>query len=279
MRLSPVTSDLRLDPNGQNEERVSAASNGSTMVFVWRDNIIASPVRARMIDSMGIPLSGVVQINESVGEGASDLSVSINSQAECAFTWNGFDDTIKVITFDSSMSPLAPIVEMDAPVEVLRRFPQVHHIDDQHLGVIWLESATTPGVFFVYYQQIGSDGAPRGLPIRINQYVPPYDGVHYGPPRTAYVGNLGLAVWAPFEMDGDNHAIAARSFDASSLALGPELVVNQYTYGIQNEPTLASTPDGRFIVVWTSALQDGQVSGVYGRILDATDVTSPPLPP
>ncbi|HEX7180569.1 MAG TPA: hypothetical protein VF756_01910 [Thermoanaerobaculia bacterium] len=57
--------------------------------------------------------------------------------------------------------------------------------------------------------------------------------------------------------------------------MGGDLQVNLYTTFPQSSPKVSRAPDGRFVVVWASAYQDGTVSGVYGRVfaVDGTPVT------
>ena len=54
------------------------------------------------------------------------------------------------------------------------------------------------------------------------------------------------------------------------LAFGPEFPVNTYTTGAQQQSAIAGTGDGSFVVVWSSADQDGSNSGIFGQRFDGT---------
>jgi hypothetical protein len=43
--------------------------------------------------------------------------------------------------------------------------------------------------------------------------------------------------------------------------LGGELAVNTYTTALQERPETACNDDGRFVIVWDSESQDGDLSG------------------
>jgi hypothetical protein len=67
--------------------------------------------------------------------------------------------------------------------------------------------------------------------------------------------------------DGDDDAVFAQAFDASGTAVGPELQVNTYTTSVQAFPSIASAPDGRFVVAWSSLGQDGSGAGIFAQRL------------
>jgi cysteine-rich repeat protein len=48
-----------------------------------------------------------------------------------------------------------------------------------------------------------------------------------------------------------------------------EFQVNTYTLQSQRNPTVSMAPDGRFVVVWNSAGQDGSLGGVFGQRYDS----------
>lgn len=50
-----------------------------------------------------------------------------------------------------------------------------------------------------------------------------------------------------------------------TAALGPEFRVNTFTAGTQTEMAIAADAGGNFVVVWSSANQDGSGYGVYGQ--------------
>jgi hypothetical protein len=70
--------------------------------------------------------------------------------------------------------------------------------------------------------------------------------------------------------------VFARRFDPSGFPLGPEFRVNSHTTGQKDRPAVAMAPDGYFVVVWDSELQDpgpwavmGQRFGPFGAAIGA----------
>lgn len=59
--------------------------------------------------------------------------------------------------------------------------------------------------------------------------------------------------------------IVARRFNSAGIALGTEFLVNTYTQYVQFAPDVAMSPDGDFVVVWTSYSQDLDDDGIFGQ--------------
>jgi Ca2+-binding RTX toxin-like protein len=94
-------------------------------------------------------------------------------------------------------------------------------------------------------------------------------------PALADLPNGGfVATWESSELDG-SRTIVARIFSATGVPLTDEFIVNTVTAGTQHFPSVASFPDGRFIINWSSSGEEGDSSGqsnVYAQIFSAEGV-------
>jgi hypothetical protein len=82
-------------------------------------------------------------------------------------------------------------------------------------------------------------------------------------------GNFDIVWTSP--QDGSGYGIFGRRFIVPSLApVSGEIPVNSYTTGDQQFPQIAKAPGGNFVVVWTSAGQDGSGPGVFGQSFFST---------
>jgi hypothetical protein len=61
------------------------------------------------------------------------------------------------------------------------------------------------------------------------------------------------------------YEIAARRFNSTGGAVGPQFQVNAYIQGTQRSPEVGSDADGDFVVVWQSGGQDGYAYGIFAR--------------
>jgi hypothetical protein len=79
-----------------------------------------------------------------------------------------------------------------------------------------------------------------------------------------------VVTWESLDQDGSDYGVFARRFNAAGNALGVEFQVNAYTPDRQNNPAVAFSPFGGFVIVWQSQAQDGSNFGVFARGFDET---------
>lgn len=87
------------------------------------------------------------------------------------------------------------------------------------------------------------------------------------------LGNL-VAVWSSFTQDGSGWGVFGQRLSSAGAPLGDEFQVNSFTTGDQNSASVAADAAGDFVVVWTSAGQDGSGAGVFGQRFDADGVAA-----
>jgi len=90
-----------------------------------------------------------------------------------------------------------------------------------------------------------------------------------------YVPRLGTTADGDFVVawrgyDGDNVGVFARRVDTGGTVLGADFQVNTYTTAGQYPWDVAPRADGGVVVVWGSAGQDGDGSGVFAQLVDST---------
>ena len=95
-------------------------------------------------------------------------------------------------------------------------------------------------------------------------------GNQFQPAVAALAEGGFVAAWTSENQDGSGFGIYAQRFDKFGNKVGEEeFLVNTTTEADQSEPTITALDDGGFIITWTSALQDGSGTGVYGQRFDA----------
>jgi hypothetical protein len=80
-------------------------------------------------------------------------------------------------------------------------------------------------------------------------------------------GNFVIA-WTLSKHNGDDDVLARR-YDDAGAPIGAEFRVNTYTTNDQRDPAVATTPDGGFVVVWSSDEQDGDGDGIFCQRYDS----------
>ena len=87
-----------------------------------------------------------------------------------------------------------------------------------------------------------------------------------------------VVVWDSFGQDGDGYGVFGQRFASNATRVGTEFQVNTYTYYNQggrvrdSDIKVAMGTDGKFVVVWGSAYQDGDGEGVFARQFNSAGV-------
>jgi hypothetical protein len=85
----------------------------------------------------------------------------------------------------------------------------------------------------------------------------------------------GYAVaWVSDGQDGAGYGIYGQRFESNGTKAGREFKVNTATAGAQTLPKIATLSNGTFVVVWQSANQDGDGTGIYAQRFSAAGAKS-----
>ncbi|MGB0560902.1 MAG: S8 family serine peptidase [Spirulinaceae cyanobacterium] len=172
------------------------------------------------------------------------------------------------ITFD-----VAPEVVPDISEEFQ---VNTHTDNDQQNPAI---TALDNGGFVITWESLDQDGSSSGVYARVydsqsnsiggeidvNAFTSGYQG---NPSISALSDGKFVVTWQSDGQDGDRNAVYAQIFDAQGNKIDQEFQVNTFTYSNQDRPSVTTLANGNFVVAWESP-QDGDNSGVYGRIFDA----------
>jgi hypothetical protein len=121
---------------------------------------------------------------------------------------------------------------------------------------------------FLIVSAIVSTGAwAQPVTVGYELHVNTYTTSHQGSPKVALTGTgRFVLVWQSDAQDGSGDGVFARRFNNTGAPLDPnEFRVNTFTTGNQNDPSIAMTGSGDFVVVWTSIGQDGSDKGIFAR--------------
>jgi hypothetical protein len=114
----------------------------------------------------------------------------------------------------------------------------------------------------VFGQRFSADGSPQGSEFQVNTST---SGYQYGPVISTALDGDFVVVWTSFPGDGSGTGVVGRRYDGSGSPLGPEFAVNTFTTNYQGYQSVATAPDGSFVVVWDSYGQDGDSYGVFAQ--------------
>ncbi len=133
--------------------------------------------------------------------------------------------------------------------------------------VVWQSFTQDGSGAAIEAQRFNPVGDPVGAEFQVNTYTP---FGQYEPSVAADGSGNFVVVWTSGNQTGEDRAgIFGQRYDNAGNPVGGEFHVNTYTTNYQYSPRVAMNASGDFVVVWTSAGQDGDSYGVFGQRFDA----------
>ncbi len=137
---------------------------------------------------------------------------------------------------------------------------------DGSFVVVWESYFQDGDLAGVWARRLAADGSPDGGEFQVSTATLGWQE----DAAVAAHGDGGFVVaWESEGQDGSGDSVHAQRFDASNSPLGAEIQVNTFTGLDQDSPAVAAGPDGGFVVVWESDVQDGSGDSVHAQRFDA----------
>jgi hypothetical protein len=167
--------------------------------------------------------------------------------------------------YASSGGKLGPEFRVNAHTTGDQGVASVASLGEGRFVVVWSSDGQDGSGSGVFGQRYASNGNPQGTEFRVNVETAG------GQEQASVAGNAaGEFVVAWVSPDPDASGIFARRYDRGGDPVGGEIPVNTHTTGDQALPSVALAEDGRFVVAWSSAAQDGSDFGVFAQRFDAS---------
>jgi hypothetical protein len=225
-------------------------------------------VFAQRYDALGSKIGGEFQANTHTALDQSFAAVALRDDGSFLIAWqstgqDGDGRGVFARLYDAAGAPAGPEFQVNTTTYSNQAFPDVA-VNPVTNGFIitWSSAFQDDSHDAVIVRMYDADGSPLGGEILANTYTFSFQG--YSRVDCDASGNF-VVVWTSYEQDGDGYAIAGQRFNSTGTHKGMEFVANIYTASHQDYPDVAVAPDGSFVIVWHSGLQDGSNYGVYGR--------------
>jgi hypothetical protein len=173
--------------------------------------------------------------------------------------------------FNASGVPQGTEFQINSYTTGNQSFPSVASDANGGFVVVWSSAplfGDGPGQdgsgYGVFGQLFNASGVPQGSEFQVNSYT---TGTQWVPSVASDANGNFVVVWSGSGA-GDDAGVFGQRFDAAGAAQGSEFEVNAYTTGNQSLATVASDPNGNFVVVWSGA-GAADDSGIFGQRFNA----------
>ena len=261
------TEDIRVNENNNSYDQlpeVTALDDGGFVITWSHSDRDGYTVMARFFDGNASPTSDEFMVNYFTANQRWSSSTTQLANGNVAFSWESYDakleDTfgsaVKVRVFDIGGEEVVGEFQVNQLPEGDQFDPDIISIGDNKLLVTWF-SAPFDGLAIKGRVFDGTTGSALTDEFTISQ-----GSVSNEPrPQAALLGNGNVVVtwWGAFnDVDSTYYTVQARIFDPSGEPVTDSFKLSETISAFGEESTIASSPDGGFVVTWwdtTSSLQ------------------------
>lgn len=250
-----------------------------SFVVTWVTNDAAqdgsgNAIKAQLFGRDGVPIGGEFLVNSAT---ASSQSVPVAAKlAGGGFViswddWGSFDTKAQI--FDAAGAPVGGEFRLNSNTSAAQEYGDIVGLANGGFVATWRTTDTTAdrSEQAVKAQLFDAAGSRVGPEFLVNTQAA---GSQYSPSITALANGGFVVSWYTTDaaQDGSSGAIKAQLFDASGARVGAEFLVNTQGANLQNDPVVAATADGGFVVAWVTfdTAQDGSGGAVKAQAFDAS---------
>ncbi len=170
--------------------------------------------------------------------------------------------------FDRDLRSLSSLIDLSTPPSIAGLFVQAEKIPggfvQLNFGYDTPGFSRSAGVFLLFFDESGGELRP---PVRVNPETPgEQEAVHGGLAVDLQAGTLSVVYHEYFrDVEAPQTDVFYRRFSLAGEPLTPAVRANSHVPNSQALASIAKTPNGGFVSVWSSYLQDGSYSGIFGR--------------
>lgn len=278
---APAGSESRVNSSTANtqsiqfgsQKQVAVALDGS-YVIVWTSDHASSgnsEIYARRFNADGTAATGEIQVNTATGGTQDNPAVACDASGNFIVTWQSADASGAGIygrRFAANGTALAGQFQVNTTTAGEQRQGAIAMADDGRFVIGWSsESGQDGSGSGAYVRVYNAAGTAQTGEVRVNSIT---SGDQYLDSLAITSSGGFIAVGASDSMDGSGSGAYYRRYDSSGTAIdAAQVQVNTTTANEQGFVSVATAPDDRFTVTWSSTAQDSSGEGIYAQRYNA----------
>lgn len=226
-------------------------------------------VAARRFASDGTPIGSDFTVNTHTADNQRSVSLAVEPAGRFVVVWSSYGQDgsgygVFARRFNSSGTPASAEFQVSTST-ALDQFAGGNAVTTDAAGNIVVAWQSPDGsAAGIFAQRFDAANARRGGEFQVSTFTL---GRQEDPLASSDPYGNFTVLWNSWTHPGDDSSwgVFGRRYTNTGAALGGEFQVNLTTYTGQQTGGIAMQPSGNFVVVWYSALQDGDHLGIFGR--------------
>ena len=227
----------------------------------------------RQFTSAGVALAADTRLNVVTTGAQVGATVDVAADGKFVVAWTSFGqdsvntDGIFARRLDAAGTPLATEFQVNTDTARDDYDPALAVDADGDFVVVWAGYDNTAYRLDVFGQRFDSAGVKLGGEFQLNSLDFDYE------PAIGMDGSGGfVVVWSSYRGAASGFDVFARRFNSAGGSIAGEFRVNNSTADRQSRSDVAVGADGRFVVAWSSAGQDGGLAGIFAQRFSSSGV-------
>ncbi len=185
---------------------------------------------------------------------------------------DGSGEGVYAQRFDKNNNKIGSEFKVNSLTEYDQNKPAVAMNNNGDFVVTWASTQPNNELQDIYCQIYNSNGTPKGSQFLVNTTT--FKSQNCPDIAMDQNGNF-VIVWHSWDEDGGDRGVYAQRFKNDGTKIGTQFLVNTFTKFSQCEPSIAMTPDGKFVIAWQSWGQDDTTTtyyvdyGVYAQMFNS----------
>ncbi len=258
-----------------------ACDSQSNFVVVWENSPTSADIAGQRFDWLGARVGTEFAVNTYTTDSQRQPAVAATGNGAFVVVWQSAQDGsglgifgqrfgVKASPFPflpGQFMKFGPEFQVNTYTTREQSLPSVSADRAGNFVVVWNsrgQIGSEPAALDIFGQRFDSSGNKVGAEFQVNTYTTSDQVL---PAVASAADGSFVVVWQSFQ-DGSGSGIFGQRFDTTGNKVGGEFQVNTYTTNEQGRPSISSTPDGHFVVVWESNGQHGSSVGIFGQKFD-----------
>jgi hypothetical protein len=255
---APVTAPLLLAPT-RSHPTVAADPRGRYFLILF--DVEGGGIEGRRYAPSGTPLDDFFTVTAT-----GDLpDAAIDGAGRAIVVWQHFVNPSNVIAgrrFDANATPIGSELQISSTTALAHLNPRVSATLDGRFVVAWNRQESSFGSPNAVARVFKANAVPLGTEFPVGTSA---TRDQWNPDVAIDETGAFEVVWQTFGPTGESTDIVGQRFTAAGRRQGGIFRVSTFRGVQQDEPAIATEPNGPFVAVWQSVEQDGSGFGIFGR--------------
>ena len=247
----------------QSEPAILSLADGTTVLAWTSEDPISEKVFARAFAPGGQDLTAESRVNTFPGGFQYGAKAAALTEGGYVIVWNsagqdGSGAGVYLQRYTAGGAATGPETRVNTVTSNAQENPSVAALAGGGFVVVWESFGQDGSGDGVYAQRFAANGTATGPELRVNLAT---TGYQLNPAVHALAGGGYVVVWESWE----GYEVFARVFGADGSTSGPDIRVNTFTPGYQDDASLTALAGGGFVIAWASTEQDGDARGIFAQ--------------